>query len=411
MKHWIIALIACLALASIADVASSQFSGGGSGPSTEQLERGCDAGKPTDCDSAGLRFFDGKYAPKDFKRANALFQRACDGGEPSGCYNLGWSYQNGFGLSKNPKQAAFFFQRACDGGDSGGCAQLAFSYAIADGIKKDGAKAALYADRACNADKSLGCYVLADAYFSGVPGYPKDVNRAVTLLRRACNARTPITSACKKLDELGYPRRAYVAPPVAQAAPIAPPPAPRAPQTNSAVSTSATISRKIGTCATSVPEEPKGAGFSIGLCGRKLLITPGLKYRITESKFTESHGVSVKFNMLDSRDGGVLSVCVVSIDPQNTSYNYFVDKLNKLNDALRKEFSQDYVGNVSRVSSSKHVKLTTSYRSEDNFIYGVDGLFEADGAAYSYSRTCYTNEAWKDSLPGWLVSFVKSDPL
>lgn len=404
-------LIGCLTLASIADVASGQFSGGGSGPSTAQLEKGCYGGNPTDCDSAGQHYFDGKYAPKDFKRANALFQRACDGGEPSGCYNLGWSYQNGFGLSENPKQAALFFQRACDGGDAGGCAQLAFSYAIADGIKQDDTKAAIYAERACNGNAALGCYVLAGAYYGGVPGYPKDVNRAVTLFRRACNARTPITSACKRLDELGYPRRsAYVAPTVAQAAPTTPQ-APKAPQTNSAGSTSATISRKMGTCATSVPEEPKGAGFSIGLCGRKLLLTPGLKYRITESKFTKRHGVSVKFNMLDSRDGGVISVCVVSIDPENTSFNYFVDGLNKLNDALRKNFSQDYVGNVSRVPSSKHVKLTTSYRSEDSFVYGVDGLFEIDEIAYSYSRTCYTNKAWKDSLPGWLVSFVKSDPL
>ncbi|MBI5477353.1 MAG: SEL1-like repeat protein [Deltaproteobacteria bacterium] len=143
--------------------------------------------------------------------------------DPVDCFNIGLRYQKGLaGLPQNEAMSAFFYRRACDRNVAAGCTNYGFyMYWGRAGLTTDKARgAALYA-KGCNGGDSVGCNNLASAYAWG-QGVPADLDAAIRLFRKACDAGVQL--ACKNAKDTEIRRAAMPRPPEVAPRPAEPPP-------------------------------------------------------------------------------------------------------------------------------------------------------------------------------------------
>jgi TPR repeat protein len=160
------------------------------------LELSCDLGSGAGCAHFAFLYAtgSGKIAPKDDKRAAALYAKACDLGDAKGCYNAGIMAEEGRGVARDLARAIARYEEACAGGSSTGCTNLGFHYEHGRGVKKDPARALELYQRgcdgtACQPSNLAGCLNVGRANRDGI-GTAKNAPRAAEVFRNACE-RTP----------------------------------------------------------------------------------------------------------------------------------------------------------------------------------------------------------------------------
>jgi TPR repeat protein len=160
--------------------------------------RGCDGGGMTACNNLGVLLSEGRDGvPRDDPRAVQYFERACDKNEPMACGNLGNMYSRGDGVAKDEKRANALYDRSCKAGSDRSCGRLGLAYVEgAAGFPRDPQRGVELMRKACDKDVPDTCAQLAELYEAGV-GVTKDVATAKQLYQKAC--RGGFGKACVKL--------------------------------------------------------------------------------------------------------------------------------------------------------------------------------------------------------------------
>jgi len=159
---------------SLACYMRARFIDGDEGKNAQQ--RACDAGVGPACVEWGLR----STVPEE--KLNG-FRRACQLGSPWGCGYAAGMHSGQAGLPKNDEAALDFLNAGCDRGNLISCNDLAVRFEVAGRLER----AAELFDGICNAGSATGCSNLGIIYHEG-KGVPKDPQRALQLMRRACTA-------------------------------------------------------------------------------------------------------------------------------------------------------------------------------------------------------------------------------
>jgi TPR repeat protein len=189
----------------------------------------CDAGDAPACERAA----DERARAHDYSAANAYYSAACQAGRAASCNHLAYAFNTGLGTTQSHKKAFELFARSCDLDDASGCASLAILLAGMGGAgadtPSDRPRALSLAQRWCDRSGALacdaygrmlweshdpsavqmwekacadgpqdregyqGCVHLAQALLDG-QGIPVDVQRALDVASRACDAAMP--AAC-----------------------------------------------------------------------------------------------------------------------------------------------------------------------------------------------------------------------
>ena len=168
---------------------------------------------PARADTRPVPAADAAYSDGDYKNAAKLWSEACESGNATGCYELSIVYRDGEGVARDPAKSEKLLIRACDGGDGRGCFNLAnladppskvdlTEEHIAGGNPAQQAKATALYGRSCGAGFQQACANLGSRLARGI-GAPKDLVKAVALLKGACESGQPdMGPACFQLSEL-----------------------------------------------------------------------------------------------------------------------------------------------------------------------------------------------------------------
>jgi hypothetical protein len=140
---------------------------------------------------------DGKAAD-----AFALYRRACDADNAEACNAVGFAHYTSHGAPWDVVKAAAAYVKTCELGEPIGCANVGELYEYGVAYAKDPAKAYAYYQRACTPNSDIGCGRLARYYASGAGGATKDIPRAITAYRRACESEYSTPEPCHELAEL-----------------------------------------------------------------------------------------------------------------------------------------------------------------------------------------------------------------
>jgi len=124
----------------------------------------------------------------------AALQRGCDAGKLSDCVSLADVYQragtqdkaSADRLQKVWERVLTLGKKACDASDGAGCAELGNSYYLGRGTAKDAAKAVEFHEKACSYKIAYSCY-RAGSMYEKADGVPKNVEKAIRLYQSACD--------------------------------------------------------------------------------------------------------------------------------------------------------------------------------------------------------------------------------
>ncbi len=184
------------------------------------LQDACDQNDLFACAVLGEFYENGLGVEQNYAKAEALYQDACDRGETSGCVRLGGLYFVGAGVEMDTALAVEHYQQACDSSDFLGCSRLGIAYELGKGVPMDEAKAieyfkwacdkresdgctnlgrikikrgryheaALILDQACAWGDTEACYFVGHLYDSGLGGFAKSADKAVSFYEKACLA-------------------------------------------------------------------------------------------------------------------------------------------------------------------------------------------------------------------------------
>ena len=133
----------------------------------------------------------------DPEGAATRFRAACDRGEPRGCLWLAKAHQVGLGVPRDPAETRRRAEAACTDTHPAGCNSLALALHLGTGGDKDLGRALQLYQQACDGGFAPACDNLGPLYQGGLPG----VADRVPLLRSACEATPPQTSACAHLGQ------------------------------------------------------------------------------------------------------------------------------------------------------------------------------------------------------------------
>ncbi len=164
------------------------------GLATEFFEKACAAGKPSACVMAGHRRQIGKPAPSDAAKAFALYDSGCNAGDMDGCTRAGLLLRGGQGLPEDKTRAVVLLEKACRTGTRAACGSLGFLL-----LSSDPARAATLLQGSCEIGEMGSCAALGSLHLYG-QGVPRDRDRAVSLLRKACEGG--YKDACDHLSRM-----------------------------------------------------------------------------------------------------------------------------------------------------------------------------------------------------------------
>lgn len=150
----------------------------------ELMQRACDRGDASGCESLGSAFAMGRPGlPQDVTRGIALLERACGMGRTFACSNLASSLIR---QKVDPARGVTLLERSCERGTVGDCSQLAFLYrtgSMPEG--KSPAKALEYELRACDLGSAGSCGTAGKALVEG-KGVKRDLAKAGAAFEKGC---------------------------------------------------------------------------------------------------------------------------------------------------------------------------------------------------------------------------------
>lgn len=115
-------------------------------------------------------------------------EAACKVGRAENCLALAVQLYKGEGRKSNKASAAKAFERGCELGNKDACTSYAMMLIRGDGVKKDLVQSLKIAERGCEFGSGVLCAHAAKMWLDGPNGLPKDIQRALGLLDKACNA-------------------------------------------------------------------------------------------------------------------------------------------------------------------------------------------------------------------------------
>ena len=160
-----------------------------------RLEQSCEQGNVDDCAKAGRRYLSpGSGVVSDFGKAGDLCRRGCDGGGTEAClclgemYEEGRQYSTGKGIPQDHGKAVKLYQKVCNEGLAGGCHKLGGMYQFGKGVTRNNGRAAELYSKACDGGSTGGCTSAGLLYSLGGGNVRRDVTKAKSLFKRACDA-------------------------------------------------------------------------------------------------------------------------------------------------------------------------------------------------------------------------------
>lgn len=152
-------------------------------------------------DSMGYLYYEGKYLPKDDKKACENWEKAVTLKYYESASNLAYAYREGVGCEKNESKGIELYKLAADNGSGFSAYKLYYCYANgAWGVKKDIEVAKKYLFKAAEYGDAWGCYILGRHYYNGTEYVTKDVGQAFVYIQKA--ADMGLVDACKALSYL-----------------------------------------------------------------------------------------------------------------------------------------------------------------------------------------------------------------
>jgi hypothetical protein len=126
----------------------------------------CDAGWGVTCGQAGWAYYKGEGAPENDERALELFRRGCELKSEWSCGMTGIIHAQGHGVRKDPVEGARWLTKGCETADptradGQSCDRLGRLYATGSGVPKDLTRARSLFKRACDQKYQLACDDLA----------------------------------------------------------------------------------------------------------------------------------------------------------------------------------------------------------------------------------------------------------
>lgn len=165
----------------------------------------CDDGNPLACTNLGWMLQFGRGGRADVEEAVRLYRRgcrgsACSGPNDVGCVNLGRMLRDGVGVKEDPFEATRLFRQVCDRGEiPRACSLAGTASLIGKGAPKDVQVALTLLEKGCDAGDPFGCYNLATMYDNG-DDVKKDKERALAYYKKACAGGDE--EACSRLQKL-----------------------------------------------------------------------------------------------------------------------------------------------------------------------------------------------------------------
>lgn len=138
------------------------------------------------CAQLGILFETARGVTKDLQRANALYEQGCKLGSGGSCRFLGMNHRAGLGLPKDLAEAFKAYKRGCEAGDSDSCEVVAGMYKRGEGTDANPRAAAEMYVKWCEDGQAPACLNAAILYEEGPRGLPRDVERAIVLLKKGC---------------------------------------------------------------------------------------------------------------------------------------------------------------------------------------------------------------------------------
>ena len=149
----------------------------------------------------GNLYYEGKYLPKDDKKAYENWEKAVELKYYETASNLAYAYIEGVGCEKDESKGIELYKLAAD--NSSGFAAYKLYYCYANGVwgvKKDIEVAKKYLFKAAEYGDAWGCYNLGRHYYLGTEYVTKDVGQAFVYIKKA--ADMGLVDACNSLSYL-----------------------------------------------------------------------------------------------------------------------------------------------------------------------------------------------------------------
>lgn len=151
--------------------------------------------------SMGYLYYEGKYLPKDDKKACENWEKAVALKYYKAASNLAYAYIEGVGCEKDEEKGIELYKLAADNGSGFSAYKLYYCYANgAWGVKKDVEVAKKYLFKAAEMNDAWGCYNLGRQYLKGNDLVNKDNSQAFVYIKKA--ADMGFVDACNTLAYL-----------------------------------------------------------------------------------------------------------------------------------------------------------------------------------------------------------------
>ena len=176
-------------------------------------QQACDGGNSLACTNLGWMLQFGHGGKIDLEEAVRLYKRGCKGSSCSGpnnvgCVNLARMTRDGVGTKEDAFEATRLFRQVCDRApindeDAGeiarACSLAGTASLIGKGAPKDVERALTLLEKGCDAGDTFGCYNLGTIYDNG-DDVKQDKARAITYYKKACAGGD--ADACRRLEKL-----------------------------------------------------------------------------------------------------------------------------------------------------------------------------------------------------------------
>lgn len=121
-------------------------------------KQSCTNGEAKECTALGLRYQQGRGAPKDAHFALEMFRRGCTLGDAIACVYQADAFRNGDGVKRNPSKAIELYTNSCTVEGMGrACRALGEVYILGDGVIRDSGTSMLWYEQGCDGDDAESC--------------------------------------------------------------------------------------------------------------------------------------------------------------------------------------------------------------------------------------------------------------
>ena len=154
----------------------------------ELLKRAARHGNGDAYYSIGNLYYEGKYLPKDDKKAFENWEKGVERKCTEAASNLAYAYIEGVGCEKNVEKGIELYKQAVEKGNGFSAQKLYYCYGTgAWGVKKDKELAKKYLLKAAEFGDPWGCYNLGMQYYIGNDLVNKDYGQAFVYTKKAAD--------------------------------------------------------------------------------------------------------------------------------------------------------------------------------------------------------------------------------